>query len=250
MLHRTDPIRVTVWNEHVHEARPGKAAAVYPDGIHAVVAAALVEQLGDDLIVRTATLGDDHQGLPDDVLETTDVLLWWGHLAHDQVEDALAERVRRRVLGGMGLVPLHSAHLSKPFRLLMGTSCNLRWREAEDRELVWVVSPSHPVAAGLPPVFSLPTHEMYGEHFDIPQPDELVFISAFSGGEVFRSGCAFRRGMGRVFYFSPGHETYPVYHDPTIRRVLANAVAWAAPDHPVAVPLDTSPESPTGWFDA
>ena len=250
MPHRTAPIRVTVWNEHVHEARPGRAAEVYPHGIHAVVAAALVEQLGDEVAVTTATLGDPDQGLPDAVLEETDVLVWWGHLAHDRVEDALAERVRSRVLAGMGLVPLHSAHLSKPFRLLMGTSCNLRWREAEDRELLWVVAPGHPVAAGLPPVFSLATHEMYGEHFDIPQPDELVFISAFSGGEVFRSGCAFRRGMGRVFYFSPGHETYPVYHDATIRRVLGNAVAWAAPDRPVPVPLDTSPESPTGWFDA
>ena len=116
----------------------------------------------------------------------------------------------------MGLIVLHSAHLSKIFRRLMGTRCNLRWREADDRELVWTVAPQHPIAAGVPHPIVIPKHEMYGEYFDIPPPDELVFVSSFTGGEVFRSGCCFRRGKGRVFYFSPGHETYPIYHDPVI----------------------------------
>ncbi|MGL6280067.1 MAG: ThuA domain-containing protein, partial [Gaiella sp.] len=200
--------RVLVWNEHVHERRPGRPAELYPDGIHVAIAGALREVPG--LEVATATLADPELGLDAAALAATDVLVWWGHLAHDAVPDEVAERVRRRVLEGMGLVVLHSAHHAKPFRLLMGTSCNLRWREGDDRELVWVVDPGHPIAEGLPAVIPLEAHEMYGELFDIPAPDELVLISSFSGGEVFRSGCCFRRGRGRIFYFGPGHETYPV----------------------------------------
>ena len=71
--------------------------------------------------------------------------------------------------------------------------------------------------------------EMYGEFFDIPTPDDLVFISSFTGGEVFRSGVTFTRGRGRIFYFSPGDQEYPVYFHPQVRRVLANGVRWAAP---------------------
>ena len=174
-----------------------------------------------------------------------------GHavVAHDDVPDALAAAVQRRVLDGMGLLALHSAHLSKPFRLLMGTSCNLRWREAQDRELVWVVDPGHPVADGLPAVIPIAEHEMYGEHFDIPPPDDLVLISSFSGGEVFRSGCGFRRGKGRIFYLGPGHETYPVYHDPLIQRLLVNAVRWVAPGTPAATEGRASLNAPLGWFE-
>jgi trehalose utilization protein len=198
--------------------------------------------------VRTATLDEPDQGLPQDRLAATDVLVWWGHLAHAQVTDATVDRVRARVLGGMGLIVLHSGHLSRIFTSLMGTSCNLRWREGEDRELVWTVCPSHPIARGVPHPLEIGRHEMYGEHFDIPEPDELVFISSFSGGEVFRSGCCFRRGNGRIFYFSPGHETQPVYHLSGVRRVLANAVLWAHnPAASSVVPTD-SVDSPVGWF--
>ena len=240
-------MNIVVWNEHVHERRGGVPGELYPSGIHAAIAAGLESLLGDGHRVTTGTLEQPDHGLPDAVLEATDVLLWWGHLAHDEVPDELAARVRDRVLNGMGLVVLHSAHYSKPFRLLMGTSCGLRWREADDRELVWTVAPGHPITDGIPEVISIERHEMYGEFFDIPSPDELVFISSFTGGEVFRSGCCFCRGKGRVFYFSPGHETYPVYHDPVIQRVLANAVRWAhtdAPGAPVAIH-----ESPLGWFE-
>lgn len=177
------------------------------------------------------------------------MLLWWGHLAHGRVPDEVAARVQERVLEGMGLVVLHSAHLSKPFTRLMGTSCNLRWREAADRELVWTIEPAHPIAEGVPPVIAIDRQEMYGERFDIPAPDELVFVSSFSGGEVFRSGCCFRRGRGRVFYFGPGHETYPVYHHPDIRRVLVNAVRWARPATSGKPTRSASIESPTGWFE-
>jgi len=240
-------INVTIYNEFIHEQKNETVRKIYPDGIHTAIA----NLLGDekDFVIRTATLAEPEHGLTDEVLEQTDVLLWWGHIAHDKVSDEVITKVLHRVLKGMGLIVLHSAHLSKVFRRLMGTTCNLRWREADDRELVWTVAPQHPIAAGVRQPISIPRHEMYGEFFDIPTPDELVFISSFSGGEVFRSGCCFRRGKGRIFYFSPGHETYPVYHQPEIAQVICNAVRWSAPG--LSSPIDTtlSPESPQGWFE-
>jgi trehalose utilization protein len=222
-------MRVTVWGENVHEQRDESVRALYPDGMHTAIAAGLRAVLGDGVDVRTATLQEPEHGLGDAVLAETDVLTWWGHAAHDEVDDAVVARVRGRVLDGMGLLALHSAHYSKIFTALMGTSCGLRWRNEGERELVWTVAPGHPVAAGVPQPLVIDAQEMYGEHFDIPQPDELVFISSFAGGEVFRSGCAFTRGRGRIFYFSPGDQEYPVYHHPAVQRVLANAVLWAAP---------------------
>lgn len=218
----------TVWNEHIHEQEHESIAEIYPDGMHGAVADALRE--GDaDVTVETATLHDepDH-GLTEDVLDQTDVLTWWGHTAHDEVKDDVAERVQQAVLDGMGLVVLHSGHKSKPFRRLMGTSGRLTWDEQGERERIWVTDPAHPVAEGLPESFEVEPVEMYGEFFDIPQPDSVVFTSWFEGGEVFRSGCAFHRGHGRIFYFRPGHETYPHYHDDTIRQVIRNACDWAA----------------------
>jgi trehalose utilization protein len=241
-------LNIVVWNEYVHERRGGVPAELYPDGIHTAIADCLRAMLGADAQVRTATLDEPDHGLADAVLDDADVVVWWGHLAHDQVSDELARRVQQRVLDGMGLVVLHSGHYSKPFRLLMGTGCGLRWREADDRELVWTVSPGHPIAAGIPAVIPIEKHEMYGEFFDIPAPDELVFISSFSGGEVFRSGCCFARGKGKVFYFSPGHETYPIYHDPVIQRVIANAVEWAKADLSSGVVVGVE-ESERGWFE-
>ncbi len=223
------PLRVTVWNEFIHERTATTARAIYPDGIHAEIASALREHLGG-IDIRTATLDEPEHGLTAEVLERTDVLTWWGHAAHDKVADAVVARVHTRVLEGMGLVVLHSAHASKIFGRLMGTSCMLRWREAAEKERIWIIDPSHPIAEGLEgEFFELPHTEMYGEYFDIPRPDELIFISWYEGGEVFRSGCTFRRGKGKIFYFSPGHETYPTYFHPMIRRVLAGAVRWAAP---------------------
>jgi trehalose utilization protein len=226
----THPIRVTVWNEFVHERQNAAVSQIYPHGIHAVVAASLAEQLGPDASIRTATLDQPEQGLPDNILASTDVLTWWGHAAHDRVGDSLVDRIQQRVLEGMGLLVMHSGHASKIFRRLMGTSCMLRWREAAERERLWIVDPSHPIASGFADeYFELPHTEMYGEFFDIPPPDEIVLISWFEGGEVFRSGCTFRRGKGKIFYFRPGHETFPIYHDENVQRVLANAVRWLAP---------------------
>lgn len=224
------PIRVTIWNEFVHERTNEAVKHVYPEGIHAVIAQALHERLSGQVVVRAATLNEPEHGLTKEVLHDTDVLLWWGHAAHDQVSNKVVKRVHKRVLRGMGLIALHSAHASKVFCGLMGTSCMLRWREAGERERLWIVAPGHPITAGLTEeYFELEHTEMYGEHFDIPTPDELIFLSWFEGGEVFRSGCTWRRGAGKIFYFRPGHETYPIYYDANVRRVLANAVLWAAP---------------------
>ncbi|WP_206831921.1 ThuA domain-containing protein [Alicyclobacillus fructus] len=226
-------IRVTIWNEFRHEQRDEAVRAVYPDGIHAALAKPLSEA---GMQVRSATLDEPDHGLNEAVLNDTDVLVWWGHVAHDEVQDAVVDRVIRRVHEGMGLVVLHSGHFSKVFQRLMGTSCNLRWREEDEKERLFVVDPSHPIAEGLPPYFELPNEETYGEHFDIPVPDEIVLLSWFSGGDVFRSGVTFRRGRGKIFYFRPGHETYPTYHDANVQRVLVNACRWAAPTNgPVPV---------------
>lgn len=220
-------IRVTVWNEFRHEQDTNhEASKVYPQGIHAVIAEALTAA-GHD--ARTATLDEPEHGLTQEVIDATDVFVWWGHMAHHEVSDEIVEKVKARVLAGAGLIVLHSGHFSKIFKSLMGTTCNLKWREANEKERLWVVNPAHPIVQGLGEYFELPQEEMYGEHFDIPQPDELLLVSWFSGGEVFRSGATFSRGAGKIFYFRPGHETHPTYFDENVRRVINNAVAWAAP---------------------
>ena len=220
-------VRVTVWNEFRHEKSDAHIRAVYPDGIHGAIAAYLEEQPG--LSVQTATLDEPEHGLTDDVLAQTDVLIWWGHQAHAAVADEVVDRVHARVLDGMGLICLHSSHFSKIFKKLMGTTCNLKWREIGENERLWVVEPGHPIADGVGQYIDIPHEEMYGEFFDIPEPDTLVFISWFPGGEVFRSGCCYHRGRGKVFYFRPGHETFPTFYQPEVRHVIGNAVRWAAP---------------------
>jgi len=217
-------VKVTVWNEYRHEQESDIVRNIYPEGIHQQIASFI-----EDAEVTTATLDEPEHGLTEDVLNATDVLIWWGHKAHDEVDDAIVDRVQKRVLEGMGLVVLHSGHFSKIFKRLMGTGCDLKWREAGDKERIWTVMPGHPIAEGLPEFFELPKEEMYGEHFDIPAPEELVFISWFEGGEVFRSGATFKRGNGKIFYFRPGHETYPTYYDSNVQRVINNAVRWAKP---------------------
>lgn len=233
-------IRVTVWNEYRHEKTHAAIRQIYPEGMHAPIAQHL---RNEGLTVRVATLDEPEHGLSEAVLADTDVLTWWGHMAHDEVRDEIVARVQRRVLEGMGLIVLHSGHYSKIFRRLMGTSCTLRWRAVGEKERVWVVEPSHPIAAGLGEYFEIPHSEMYGERFDIPAPEALVFVSWFQGGEVFRGGCCFQRGHGKIFYFSPGHETHPIYHQPEILRVITNAVRWAAPT--AGVPLGGNQERPT-----
>lgn len=220
-------VRVTVWNENVHEQTNETVIRLYPEGIHGAIASFLSQE--DDIEVRTATLDQPDHGLTDDVLASTDVLIWWGHAAHNKVRDDIVQKIHNRVLDGMGLIVLHSGHFSKIFIKLMGTTCNLKWREIGEKERLWVVEPGHPIAEGLGEYFEIPHTEMYGERFDIPAPDTLVFISWFAGGEVFRSGCCYNRGKGKIFYFRPGHETFPIYHQKEVQTVIKNAVRWAAP---------------------
>ncbi len=239
-------LRVTVWNENVHEQKHKIVQDIYPQGIHGCLAAALGE--GTDWSVRTATLQEPEHGLTGETLAETDVLVWWGHCAHSEVNDAIVERVAKRVNEGMGFIALHSAHYSKIFKRLMGTTCSLTWREAGEKERLWMCNPSHPIAQGVGPYFEIAEEEMYGEPFGIPAPDEQIFISWFEGGEVFRSGCTWKRGAGKIFYFRPGHETYPTYHDKNVQRVLRNAVQWARPEGPVwkdaapRIPAENAPE--------
>ena len=221
-----NPIRVTIWHEFRHEKQDEHIASLYPDGMHMALAKGL-DGFGFD--IRTATLDEPEHGLTAEALDNTDVLIWWGHMAHEEVADEIVERVHARILGGMGLIVLHSGHLSKIFRRLMGTGCMLKWREAEEKERIWVVDPSHPICDGLPEYIEIPQAEMYGEHFDIPPPDTLVFVSWFEGGEVFRSGCCYQRGQGKIFYFRPGHETYPIYYQAEVLKVIGNAIRWAKP---------------------
>ena len=222
-------MNILIYNEFYHEKDPNERAhTVYPDGMHTVIADFLRKD--PDLHVRTVTL-ENVEEITQDVLRETDVLIWWGHCRHDDVPDAVAEQVQEAVLNGMGAVFLHSAHKSKPFMRLMGTSCSLIWRESDDMERIWVSAPYHPITAGLDRFFEIPAEETYGEPFGIPTPDETVFIGWFTGGEVFRSGCTWQRGWGRVFYFQPGHESYPIFYDPNVQTVIRNAVRWASPVH-------------------
>lgn len=222
-------MNVTIWNENIHEQEMPEVTQLYPGGLHGFIKGFLE---CEDIMVRTATLEEPENGLPEQVLEHTDVLLWWGHAGHDKVSDQTVERVYRHVLSGMGLIVLHSGHHSKIFKRLMGTSCNLKWRDGA-RERIWVVKPGHPIAKGVEDGFLLDPEEMYGEAFDIPTPDDVIFMGWFNGGEVFRSGCTWTRGNGKIFYFQPGHETNPSYKNENVQRIIRNAVRWACPDRPV-----------------
>jgi trehalose utilization protein len=220
---------ITIWNEFIHEQKDERIKKIYPNGIHGAIAHMLARD--GKYNIRTATLDMPEHGLTQEVLDHTDVLIWWGHVAHNKVSDELALRVRDRVLAGMGLIVLHSGHRSKPFVMLMSTSCRLKWRENNEKERIWVIEPSHPITRGLPEYIEIEQEETYGERFDIPTPDELVFVSWFKGGEVFRSGCCFRRGSGKIFYFRPGHEAYPIFYREDIALIIKNAVDWAAPTY-------------------
>jgi trehalose utilization protein len=236
-------MRITIWNEYVHERQNDEVRAIYPDGIHGQLAAQLAG--GNPWTIRTATLDQPENGLPQSILDDTDVLIWWGHRAHDKVEDDTALRVQNAVLGGMGLIALHSAHYSKPFKRLLGTGCGLSWREDGKHERLWVVDPTHPIAAGIDRYLEIPHTEMYGEYFDVPTPDELVFISWFAGGEVMRSGMVWKRGRGKVFYFRPGHETFPIYHQEEVLTVIRNACGYLCADAlPAVTGIGNAPQMP------
>ncbi|MCK5156754.1 MAG: ThuA domain-containing protein [Spirochaetales bacterium] len=222
-----DTIKVTIWNEYRHEIKNEAVRKLYPDGMHKVIADFL--GASEDIQTCTATLDEPEHGLTEDVLNNTDVLIWWGHIAHNEVDEKIVDRVQQRILAGMGLIVLHSGHFAKIFKRMLGTNCSLRWREIAEKERLWNLEPGHPITDGIGDYIELPNTEMYGERFDIPTPDKLIFVSWFEGGEVFRSGCCWERGHGRIFYFRPGHETYPIFYNEEIRKVITNAVRWAKP---------------------
>lgn len=219
-------INVTVWNEHIQDKTDEDVLKVYPDGINACIA----EFLGRDeeLNITCATQDQPECGLGNGVLDNTDVLIWWGHCGHEDVPDELVDKIQERITRGMGLIVLHSGHYSKIFRRMMGTTCSLCWRDG-DRERLWNIAPNHPITQGIGRYVYLEVEEMYGERFDIPDPDETVFLGWFSGGEVCRSGCVWNRGLGKVFYFQPGHESNPTYHHKDIQKIITNAVHYLAP---------------------
>ncbi len=235
-------IRALIWNENQHEKTNALVQQLYPQGIHNAIAKAF--DGAGDIVAETATLDDPEHGLTVDRLNKTDVLLWWGHMAHGRVDDAIVERVQQRVWEGMGLIVLHSGHFSKIFKRLMGTPCSLKWREAGEVERVWVINRNHPIAAGLPEYIEIGHEEMYGEPFLVPEPLETVFVSWFEGGEVFRSGLTYQRGAGRIFYFRPGHEAYPTYHNADVLRVILNATRWAHNPLPAWKTIGEAPNVP------
>lgn len=218
-------MKVTVWNENLHEKSNPKVLELYPGGLHGYIASFLK---CDDIEVRCATLDMEECGLTEEVLADTDVLVWWGHRAHGSVPDEIVDRIQKNIISGMGLIVLHSGHRSKIFTRMMGTTGSLRWR-IEDKERVWTIKPSHPIAEGIPESFMLDCEEVYAESFDIPNPEDIVFMGWFNGGEVFRSGCTWTRGNGKIFYFQPGHETQTAFQNEHVQRIIKNAVRWACP---------------------
>lgn len=214
-------IRVRVWSEHTARR------AYYPDDINGAVAEGL--RLDDGLSVTTAELVDEGDGVPETELARTDVLVWWGHQLHRYVADDAVDRVVRHVRErGMGFVALHSSHMSKPFTRLIGDDGGLGGVEVDaGAERITVEQRDHPVADGVDKI-ELAKEESYNEPFNCGKPDAVVFRSVFDNGHEFRSGLAYTVDNGRVFYFRPGHETYPAFADPMVRRVIRNAVYWTA----------------------
>ncbi len=242
-----EKLNIVIWDENP----PHAPKEVYPDQLRGAIAQGLEAfDSKSELNVKVAHLDEAEQGMPESLLAETDVLLWWGHARHGEVEDALAERVKKHVRErGMGFICLHSGHYSKTFKAVLGCTGDLKggWREADDKEIITVCAPNHPIAEGVKD-FTLEAEEMYGAPFDVPPPLVLVLQSQFTvGNEYFPCGACWTvgegidpeftsgpgggkgqgEGKGRVFYFRPGHETYKTYFDENVRRVIYNAVRWA-----------------------
>lgn len=236
----SENINVLVWSEYRQAREDEEVKKHYPEGIHTFIADFLN---GDQISASTAQLEQKEHGLTKEKLAKTDVLLWWGHQAHEEVSDEIVERVYNRVLSGMGLIVLHSAHYAKIFKKLMGTSCSLKWREDSELERLWITSPGHPIVKGINREYiELQEEEMYGEYFDVPKPDQIIFTSWFEGGEVFRSGITYKRRQGKIFYFRPGHEGNPTYHNKVVQKVIKNAVKWANNTHIKSINFGNSPK--------
>ena len=223
-------IKVTVWNEHMQDNKEHKNFSqsclnVYPDGINGAVKE-IVAELGDCVSVRTVTMQDDEYGLSKQILDDTDVLIWWAHIGHGQLPDEYADRVVKYIQAGMGFIALHSAHKSKPFMKILGTTGTLRWKD-KAQEILVNINPTHPIMEGVPETISLDLEECYGEPFDIAKPDDVLMLGWYNIGEVFRSVATWTRGWGKIVYIQPGHETHTAFYNPHIRKIIQNAVLWA-----------------------
>ncbi len=218
---QTAPIRVRVWCEGT--ARK----ATYPDDVDG----ALGQYLGrmEDLRIARARLDDPNAGLSDAELDATDVVVWWGHLRHDDLPADRSRAIVDRVKAAkIGFVALHASCGSRPFRGLMGTTCEPGgWRDDGRPERIEFKAPDHPIARGVEP-FTIPQSAMFAEPFEVPAPESVVFVSNWGPGETFRSGLTWTVGKGRVAYLRPGHDALPVFFHPSVRKVIANAARWAA----------------------
>ena len=217
-------INVTIWHEFRHEKLKENIRELYPEGIHAKIKSFLE---CDEIKVTLTSLDEPNQGLSDELLESTDVLMWWGHIAHGEVSDELVSKIKDKVLAGMGFVAIHSAHHSKPFKAILGATGNLTWGRNQ-RAIMWNVCPTHPIAEGIPAHFEL-FEEMYGEPFYIPKPDDVIFTTWYEDGNIFRGGATFTRGLGKIFYFHPGHESCTSFDNIYVQRIIKNGVKWCAP---------------------
>lgn len=221
-----NPRLVVVWSERTAPKE------MYPNDVNAAIAEGLKGLAGWEVV--TANIDEPGQGLGDELLKRTDVLIWWGHKRHQEVKDELVERIVRRVKAeGMGFIALHSSHFARPYRKLMGTACSWGEYKADGTSAkVIVKAPQHPIAQGVKD-FELPKIERYGEPFAVPEPETVVLDGIYKkpdgNTEPGRMGLCWTIGKGRVFYLTPGHETYNDFFRPDIRQILRNAVEWAAP---------------------
>ena len=224
--------RVVVWSEGTANVDPG-SKKVYPNDINAAIAEGLkpLEARGWEIV--TASLKDPEQGITDELLKGTDVLIWWGHKKHGDVKDELVARIVQRVKEeGMGFISTHSSHFAKPYKKIMGSPCTWREYKADGTSVkVIVKEPNHPITKGVKD-FSLPKIERYSEPFGVPEPESVpldgLYTKPDGKTEPGRMGLCWTIGKGKVFYFTPGHETYDDYFRPEVRQIFCNAVEWAA----------------------
>ncbi len=273
-----DPVRVLVWDERQKEQKQ-----VYANFLGNEIANHLRSRQG--FTVQSVGLDDPQQGLPDEVLDQAQVLIWWGHVRHTEIKPEKGRQIVERVKAGkLALIALHSAHWSTPFIEAMyertridarrrypdaatkiefvpmagflaptydslltpayyalhagGVVKNVRvdlpncvfpsYRHDAKHSRVTMLHPEHPIAQGVPPVFEVSQTEMYDEPFHVPEPDAVIFQETFRDGGWFRGGMVWTLGKGKVFYFRPGHETYPVFKEEYPLRILENAARWLA----------------------
>lgn len=225
-------MKVTIFTEFNASMESEEAKVSYPEGMNACLYDFISKEHDVKMIVHSKD--DDGSELTEEILKNTDVLIWWGHWYHGLVSDDVINMVADYVNRGMGFIALHSAHESKIFQKLVGTSGALSWREMGENERLWIIERNHPIVAGIEDThIDIEHEEMYGEPFSIPAPDELVLISWFKGGEVMRSGCVFNRGYGKIFFFRPGHETLPTYKHAQVQRIVLNAIEYVKANRPI-----------------